>query len=278
MVADALTVQCGVDHISQGQPAMGKVGVCGRPVQAEVVEACALALSTWPVTGGKRRGLIEKEERCVATRRHRLARAPLEIEHTDDPAPALIAAHGTIAIVVQAAAIAHQRAARRCGNQVSERVNTILARHGRPFLACHSPEIVPWHLGWPAPMHHYTHGSGWQAILLMIPSAQDLESWYRTMETDRCGRPTDADLFCSPRREPRQYRARFLESCAATSAYATWCGPGRGACAATGQGIYHPDLVESDCPCAADGRDPGECIACTGSHDRCTPRVGCRDL
>ena len=62
------------------------------------------------------------------TRRHGRSRSSLEVQHADDPAPALVPAHWMIAIIVQAAAVAHQRAAGRRRNQFAKRVNAILAR------------------------------------------------------------------------------------------------------------------------------------------------------
>jgi hypothetical protein len=44
--------------------------------------------------------------------RHWRALAPLKVEHADDPAPALVLAQRVIAIVMQAAAVAHERATR----------------------------------------------------------------------------------------------------------------------------------------------------------------------
>ena len=98
-------------------------------MRAECGEALALALGARAVTGSQRSSLIEKEQRGVVAGRHRFARAALEVEHADDPASALILAHGVIMLVVQAATIAHQRAA-RCGcDDDTEWADAILVRH-----------------------------------------------------------------------------------------------------------------------------------------------------
>ena len=83
-------------------------------MRAECGEALALALGAWAVAGSQRSSFVQKEQRGVVAGRHWFARAALEIEYTDDPTSALVLAHRVIMIVVQAAAIAHQCAA-RCG-------------------------------------------------------------------------------------------------------------------------------------------------------------------
>jgi hypothetical protein len=98
-------------------------------VRTEGGEALALALGAWAVTSGQRRRLVEKEQRGVVAGWHRCSHATLEVEHADDPAPALILAQRVILLVVQAAAIAHQRAARRGCDNIAEWADAISKGH-----------------------------------------------------------------------------------------------------------------------------------------------------
>lgn len=135
MIADSLTMQRCVDRIDRWRRGPGKIGICGGPVGAECDEALALALSAWAVAGGERGSLVEKEQRGVLASWHRRSGAPLEVEHADDPAPALVLPQQMIASVVQAAAVAHECAARLIRDDLAERIDPILEGHAASLLA-----------------------------------------------------------------------------------------------------------------------------------------------
>jgi hypothetical protein len=92
------------------------------------------AFPAGPVSGGKGRRLIEEEQLRIGVRLHHRTPASLEFEQTGDPmgmAPARLAKPALL--VVQDAAIAHQRAASGNGFDGGKRREAILVRHGVPL-------------------------------------------------------------------------------------------------------------------------------------------------
>ena len=83
-----------------------------------------------PVAGGKRRRLVEEEQFGVASRRHDLALAAFERQRADDPRLVLPAADAEAArAVMQDAAIAHEIALRRVGDDLAQRRHAVLQSH-----------------------------------------------------------------------------------------------------------------------------------------------------
>jgi hypothetical protein len=102
------------------------------PCGLELPERCAPALETGPMPGRQRRRFVEKEQLGVAARRHDRAPATPEAELATDPA-AMPPARRTqrSAGVVQDTAVAHERAARRVGDDLTRGRHPVLQRHGR---------------------------------------------------------------------------------------------------------------------------------------------------
>ena len=96
--------------------------------EARVVVAAALGAGTMP---GRERGrLVEEEELRVPARLHqRRAPAVPEPEPACDPPLHLIAADDAAGVVVEAAAVSVDEAARRIGDELSERCHAVLERH-----------------------------------------------------------------------------------------------------------------------------------------------------
>jgi hypothetical protein len=82
--------------------------------------------------GRQRSRFVEKEQLGVAARRHDRAPAILEAEPTADPA-AVAPPRRTksSAGVVQDTAVAHERSARRVGDDLTRRRHPVLQWHGR---------------------------------------------------------------------------------------------------------------------------------------------------
>jgi hypothetical protein len=76
------------------------------------------------------RGLVEEEQLRVAPGRHDLPAASPELPHAVDPPLPDELAPDRARRVVQAASVAHERATRGRGDQLTERRDTVLAGHG----------------------------------------------------------------------------------------------------------------------------------------------------
>ena len=84
-------------------------------MRAKAGEALALALGAGAVVGGECRGFIKEEQvRIQSWRHYRVLRAS-EFQCADNPLSTLVLAHGMILVVVEATAIAHERAERGRG-------------------------------------------------------------------------------------------------------------------------------------------------------------------
>src|SRR5207245_10304846 len=78
---------------------------------------------------GQRSGLVEEEQLGVLTRHHDRAVSSLELQQADDPALDGEGTADALRGVVQAAAVAHERAAGWRGDQLAEWRDAILKRH-----------------------------------------------------------------------------------------------------------------------------------------------------
>ena len=97
----------------------------------EAVVVLAATLGARPVPGCERGRLVEEEELGVTTRLQQLrAAASFELEPAGNPALDLKAAADHAVRVVQAAAVPVHRPARGIRDQVTERSDAVLQRHG----------------------------------------------------------------------------------------------------------------------------------------------------
>src|ERR1700677_188525 len=94
--------------------------VTSPPRVPEGVVARPPALRAWTMPGGKRDGLIEKEQlRVTSFGHHRSVTAP-EFQDACNPTPAFVAAHYFFVAVVQCATtVAHHCAASTCPKNVA---------------------------------------------------------------------------------------------------------------------------------------------------------------
>jgi len=134
LVIDPLNVERVVQVVRRERAGGGRSAARSRPVPAKLEIPASPALRARAVARGQGRGLVEEEELGVAPGRHDPAPAPLEPQHADDPALADPGAPDVSIGVVQAAAVAHQRAAGRCRDQLAERRDAILSRHERAVI------------------------------------------------------------------------------------------------------------------------------------------------
>jgi hypothetical protein len=89
------------------------------------------------VSRRERGRFVEEEELREAPRLHeRMAVPAAEREPAGDPALAVVATADPAAIVVQAAAVAVHETARRVGDQLAERCDTVLERRRRKLASC----------------------------------------------------------------------------------------------------------------------------------------------
>jgi hypothetical protein len=123
---DALGVQARVDRIGAGLAGMKLPPELG---EADVV--LAPAESARAVPGGERRRLVEEEELREAARlQERTAPPAAEAEAARDPPLARVAPADPPGLVVETAAVAVDEAARRVGDELSERRRAVPERHG----------------------------------------------------------------------------------------------------------------------------------------------------
>jgi hypothetical protein len=114
-------------------------GVPGPPRRDELAKVRPAALAARPVPGRQRRGLVEEEELRVAPGRHHGAPPSLEREEARHPGP-VAPDHppdDAAGLVVEPAAIAHQRAAGRRREQVAGGRDPVLERPWRPGAPGH---------------------------------------------------------------------------------------------------------------------------------------------
>jgi hypothetical protein len=109
------------DRVERADPAVGgdaAGGVPRPPRRDESAKVWPAALAARPVPGRQRRGLVEEEELRVAPRRHHGAPPALERQEARHPGP-VAPDHppdDAAGLVVEPAAVAHQRAAGRRGD------------------------------------------------------------------------------------------------------------------------------------------------------------------
>ena len=98
-----------------------------RKQPREKLCVAATAFKTWPMTGRKSGDLIEEEQLRIIATPH-IALAILEFEDATYPLPRrpTPTSQGPVGGVNLAAAIAHQRAARRCRNEFAEGGDAVL--------------------------------------------------------------------------------------------------------------------------------------------------------
>ena len=103
------------------------------PQFGEPVGVGAPAFEAGPVTGGERRGLVQEEQLGVAIGLHDLAMPALELEHAGDPLSGGPAAgpDGLVGCVEGPAAIAHQQASMRRGDDLALGGDAVLERHAQ---------------------------------------------------------------------------------------------------------------------------------------------------
>src|SRR5262249_19199039 len=101
------------------------------PAGDETVVVGAAALGAGAVAGREGRRLVEEEELRVAPGLEQRAAVPAaELEPAGDPALAGVAAANPTGGVVQTAAVAEDEAAARIGDELAERRDAVLPRHG----------------------------------------------------------------------------------------------------------------------------------------------------
>lgn len=112
--------------------------LCAPPCIPEGVEPFPPALGTGPVPRGKGGGFIEEEQLRIATLGHHDPMAVPEFQNAADPAPAFILANDFAVDVQDTAAIAHDRSACGCPEQVAEGIDAVLQGHSK---------LTSWHTG-----------------------------------------------------------------------------------------------------------------------------------
>src|SRR5215472_15926966 len=102
------------------------------PVFGKAYRVLAAAFETGPVPGGECGRLVKKEQLSIEPPPY-IALTTFKCEHATDPLPRRPASPCERAFIGMkpAAAIAHQRAARRVGKKLAERIDAILQRHCR---------------------------------------------------------------------------------------------------------------------------------------------------
>ena len=120
----------------------------GRAPEFHVlVVARALALGAGAMAGRKRGGLVKKKQLGVFSGRHDIAPAAAEFEQAIDPRDHPHRPFDPAGFVMQAAAVAHEAAARGQRDDIAERCDTVLSWHvfpdPRPSLARKRPPRRP---------------------------------------------------------------------------------------------------------------------------------------
>ena len=124
---DPLGVQARVD-LGGARPLRQPVRATPRLGEGDEVGAAAVRARAVP---RRQRGrLVQEEQRRPATRRHRVAPHALPVQHAADPQLRPPAGHAQPAVrPVQAAAVAHQQAASRVGDDLPGGGDAVLQRH-----------------------------------------------------------------------------------------------------------------------------------------------------
>jgi hypothetical protein len=136
---DALVVELRVDRVRAHRSGMEL-----SPGRAEADVVLAPAQRARPMTGGKGGRLVEEEELGELARLQERAPMPaLEREPAGDPALPVEAAPDAARVVVQAAAVAVDEAARRVGDQLAERRDAVPERYELVGLA-NAPQRGSW--------------------------------------------------------------------------------------------------------------------------------------
>jgi hypothetical protein len=140
---ETFSVELGIDDIGVGVPRM-----LLAPDRQEPPVVGAPAERTGTMSGRERGGLVREEELREASGLHqRLSMPAAEPEATDDPASAVVVQADPAVRVVQAAPVAVDEAASRIGDQLAERRDPVLERHGGITIAAsvggRRPELDP---------------------------------------------------------------------------------------------------------------------------------------
>src|SRR4051812_47447826 len=104
-----------------------------RPYFPKQCKTRPLAISTWSVTRGQCRGLIQEKEFRPPARGHDCAPHAFKVKQADDPALGHIGAADMAVRIVQATTVAHKRAARARSDNLTERCYAVLIRHSSSF-------------------------------------------------------------------------------------------------------------------------------------------------
>ena len=105
--------------------------MCALPGFPKGVESLSPTLAAWSVACGKGGRFIEEEELCVAALGHYDTVPAFEFEEACDPAAALVGSDNfAVAVVQDAATIAHHCSARGCSEQGTGGIDAVLEGHG----------------------------------------------------------------------------------------------------------------------------------------------------
>ena len=121
-------LELAVDRADEGVRAEASIAVRGEPGRLEAAKVRPAAFPARAMAGRQRRRLVQEEQLGVAVRSHHLTAPAAKRQHAGDPGA--VAAgdppHDPPAGIVEAAAVAHERAARGRGDQVAERRHAVL--------------------------------------------------------------------------------------------------------------------------------------------------------
>ena len=119
---------CGLQHLIHLRGGWTLSVVGSSPGNAKAIEVCAAALGARAMPGGERDGLVGEEQLRPAMGSHDLAVPALEAQHAGDPGVVFPPAPAELAmLVVQDAAVAHQRPAKRLRHDLTRRQDAVLA-------------------------------------------------------------------------------------------------------------------------------------------------------
>ena len=125
----SLLVQHGIQHSCgrTGWARHSRISFC--PGFSKEIEAIPLAFGAGPVSGRQSGRFIEEEQLGIPAGRHDGAFSAFELKQADDPAFALKSMPNLPMIVVQTAAVSHERPTRRGGYQCAKWGYAVLSWH-----------------------------------------------------------------------------------------------------------------------------------------------------
>jgi NAD(P)-dependent dehydrogenase (short-subunit alcohol dehydrogenase family) len=128
--AKAFGVQHGVHLIGGGRWRRCNLRISSRPHLPEQLVACMLTLGARTMARRQRGCFVKKEQLRVSARCHDLPVTATKLKDADDPALAGEGTPNTLPLIMQTAAVSHERTARFRGNQFAEGRDAILFWHG----------------------------------------------------------------------------------------------------------------------------------------------------